>query len=404
MATPLLTTKLYIPPIRPDRVPRPRLIERLNEGLHRKLTLLSAPAGFGKTTLLSEWTRQSALPVAWVSLDVGDSDPARFWAYFIAALQTIHQSVGEPALAALQSPQPPWLEGLLTGLINEIAQAPAPFVLVLDDFHMIAGQPIHDGITFLLGNLPPQMHLIVSSRADPPWPLARLRARRDMTELRVDDLRFTSAEAASFLNEVMKLELSPGDVAALEERTEGWIVGLQMAALSMRGREDVSGFIKAFSGSHRFILDYLVEEVVDRQPRDIQEFLLKTSILERVTAPLCDAVTGANDGQTILAQLEQANLFLVPLDDERRWYRYHHLFADLLRNRLAQVWPDRVPTLHRRASEWYDSKGQIVEAVGHALMTGDVEWIESLVAANALAVIYHGELATVARWLDAPAR
>jgi LuxR family maltose regulon positive regulatory protein len=401
MAMTLLTTKLYIPLVRPDRLPRPRLIERLNKGLDRKLTLVSTPAGFGKTTLLSEWTRQSACPVAWVSLDTANSDAARFWAYLIAALQTIHEGVGGSAMAALQSPQPPLIQELLTGLINEIAQIPDPFALVLDDFQVITGQPVHNGITFLLDNMPPQMHLILSSREDPPWPLARLRARREMTELRTRDLRFTSEESAAFLNEVAQLDLSPEDVAALEERTEGWIVGLQMAVLSMRGRKDVSGFIKAFSGSHRFILDYLVEEVLEQQPRDVQEFLLKTSILGRMTAPLCNAVTGTEDSQTILAQLEQANLFLIPLDDERRWYRYHHLFADLLRNRLEQAQPGQVPALHRRASEWYESIGQIVEAVGHALLAGDVEWLGRLVAENALAAVYHGELATVVRWLDA---
>ncbi len=401
MAIPLLTTKLYIPPVRPDHLPRPRLIERLDEGLDRKLTLVSAPAGFGKTTLLSEWARQSAFPVAWVSLDAGDNDVARFWSYLIVALQKIHTGIGGSVLAALRSPQPPSIVELLTGLINEIAQVPAPFVLVLDDFYVITSQAVHGGITFLLDRLPPQMHVILSSREDPPWPLARLRAGREMTELRGRDLRFTTEEAASFLNEVIRLDLSPEDVAALEERTEGWIVGLQMAVLSMRGQKDVSGFIKAFSGSHRFILDYLVEEVLDQQPRDVQEFLLQTSILERMTAPLCNAVTGADDSPTILAQLEQANLFLVPLDDERRWYRYHHLFADLLRNRLEQVQPSRVSTLHRRASEWYESIGQIVEAVGHAFLAGDVDWLGRLVAENALAAIYQGELATVAGWLDA---
>jgi LuxR family maltose regulon positive regulatory protein len=406
MVTPLLATKLYIPPVRPDCVPRPHLIERLNKGLHRKLTLLSAPAGFGKSTLLGEWAQQSASPVAWVSLDTGDSDPARFWAYLIAALQTIHEGVGQFTLAAFQSPQPPSIEELLTGLLNEIAQVPAPFVLVLDDFHVITHHAIHDAIAFFLGNLPPQMHLILSGRADPPWPLARLRARCEVSELRTADLRFKSEEATSFLNEAMKLDLSPEDVAALEERTEGWIVGLQMASLAMqarlsiRGRTDVSRFIKAFSGSHRFILDYLVEEVLDQQSPDVLEFLLKTSILERMTAPLCDAVLGTDNSQTILAYLEQANLFLVPLDDERHWYRYHQLFADLLRCRLQQTQPDQLLPLHRRASAWYESRGQIVEAVGHALLAGDVEWIEHLVAGNALAVIYHGELATVARWLD----
>jgi LuxR family maltose regulon positive regulatory protein len=401
MAAPLLTTKLYIPPVRPDHLPRPRLIERLNEGVDRKLTLISAPAGFGKTTLLSEWARRSAFPVAWISLDTADNDAARFWSYVIVALQTIHEGVGESALTALQSPQPPLIEQLLTGLINEIAQVPAPFVLVLDDFHVITGQHVRDGMTFLLDNLSRQMHLVLSSREDPPWPLARLRARREMTELRTRDLRFTSEEAASFLNDLVQLDLSPEDVAALEGRTEGWIVGLQMAVLSMRGRKDASGFIKAFSGSHRFILDYLVEEVLDQQPRDVQAFLLKTSILERMTAPLCNAVAATEDSQTILAQLEQGNLFLVPLDDERRWYRYHHLFADLLRYRLEQAQPGQVPVLHRRASEWYESIGQIVEAIGHALLAGDVEWLGRLVAENSLAAIYHGELATVTRWMDA---
>jgi LuxR family maltose regulon positive regulatory protein len=407
MATPLLTTKLYIPPVRREWVPRPRLLARLNDGLDHKLTLISTPAGFGKTTLLSGWTRQSAFPVAWVSLDEGDNDPARFWAYVIAAVKKIHKGIGDSALAALQSPQLPQMEGLLNGLLNEIAQVSDPTVLVLDDFHVIADGAIHEGLTFLLDNVPPQMHLILSSRADPPWPLARLRARREMIELRTIDLRFTDDEAASFLNEAMKLDLSPGDIAALEERTEGWIVGLQMASLAMqaqlstRGRREVSGFIKAFSGSHRFILDYLVEEVLDQQSPDVQEFLLKTSILERMTAPLCDAVTASDDSQTILAQLDQANLFVVPLDDERCWYRYHQLFADLLRSRLQQTQPDGIPALHRRASEWHESSGQIVEAVGHALLAGDVEWIERLIAGNALAVIYHGELATVARWLDA---
>ena len=424
MATLLLRTKLYIPPVRPDPstvseaalrtrlVSRPRLIERLNAGLDRRLTLISAPAGFGKTTLLSEWVAgcgrlQPKVRIAWVSLDKGDNDPTLFWAYFIAALQTVHPDVGAAVVAALQSPgvagatTPPPIEPLLTGLINEIAEIPDPLALVLDDFHVITEQQVHEGVIILLDNMPPQMHLILSSRADPPWPLARLRARREITELRANDLRFTSQEAATFLNEVMKLDLSPEDVAVLEDRTEGWIAGLQMAALSMRGREDVSGFIRAFSGSHRFILDYLVEEVLDRQSPAIQEFLLKTSILEQMTAPLCDAVTDSADSQTILTHLEQASLFLVPLDDERRWYRYHRLFADLLRSRLEQAHPDRVPALHRRASEWYEHNVLIPEAVSHALAAGDVEGVARVVEGNALAMMDHGELTTLVGWLDA---
>ena len=401
MTTLLLRTKLYTPPIRPELVSRPRLIERLNAGLRRKLTVLSAPAGFGKTTLLSEWAAGCGRPVAWVSLDRGDNDPARFWAYFIAALQTIHEDVGEAALAALQSPQRPPIEPLLTGLINKIAEVPGSFALVLDDFHVITDQPVNDAVTFLLDNMPPQMHLILSSRADPPWPLARRRARGEITELRANDLRFTSQEAATFLKEVMRLDLSPEDVATLEARTEGWIAGLQMAALSMRGRKDVSGFIRAFTGSHRFILDYLVEEVLEQQPRDVQEFLLKTSILERMTAALCDTVTDGNDSQTVLTQLEQANLFLIPLDDERRWYRYHHLFADLLRSRLEQTQPDQMRALHRQASEWYEQNGLIAEAVSHAFAAGDVERVARMVEGNAFAMMDHGELTTLVAWLNA---
>jgi len=434
VSSPLLKTKLYIPPVRPDPstglrtrlVPRPRLIERLNVGLHRRLTLISAPAGFGKTTLLSEWIhtvgahRDAPLHVAWLSLDEGDNDPARFWVYFIAALQTIHESIGESVLAALQSTQPLPIETLLTGLINEIAEIPDSFAFALDDYHVIEAQPVHSALTFLLDHLPPQMHLVIATRADPPLPLARLRARNQLTELRAVDLRFTPGEAAAFLNDVMGLRLSTENIAALDACTEGWIAGLQMAALSMRGRKDVTAFIKAFSGSHRFVLDYLVEEVLDRQSSDTQEFLLKTSILERMTAPLCDAILDIrywrleidrntqppisniqSSSQQILEQLEAANLFIVPLDDERRWYRYHHLFADLLRSRLEQTHLDQVPALRRQASEWYEKNGLIAEAVSHALAAGDVKRVARLIAGNALTMIYHGELTTLVGWLDA---
>jgi LuxR family maltose regulon positive regulatory protein len=401
LVAPLLSTKLYIPPVRPDLVSRPRLIERLNEGLDRKLTLISAPAGFGKTTLLSEWVAGMDRPVAWVSLDKGDDELTRFWAYLITALQRVQPDTGQTALSALRSRQPPLMEPLLTGLINEIATTSPPFVLILDDVHVIANQQIHDGLTFLLDNLPPQMYLVLSSRSDPPWPFARLRARGEMTELRASDLRFSEGEAAAFLNHVMKLGLSAEDVAALEARTEGWIVGLQMAALSMRGRKDGSAFIAALTGTHRFILDYLVEEVLDQQSPAVQEFLLQTSILERLTAPLCDAVTDGQDSQAILIQVEQANLFLVPLDDERRWYRYHRLFVDLLRSRLERTHTDQVPVLHRRASEWYGDNRLIPEAVKHALAAGDVERTARLVEGNALAMVDHGELTTLLGWLAA---
>jgi LuxR family maltose regulon positive regulatory protein len=405
MTVPLLKTKLYVPPIRPDRVSRLRLIERLNDGIHsgHKLVLISAPAGFGKTTLLSDWIRQADRPVAWVSLDKGDNGLTQFWSYAIASLQAVHPGIGDIALTALQAarPQPPPLELLLTGLINESAKVKGSLVLVLDDVHVVTAPHVHDALVFLIDNMPPNMHLVLSSRADPPWPLARLRASREITELRANDLRFTSQEAATFLKEVMRLDLSPENVATLEERTEGWIVGLQMAALSVRGRQDVSGFITAFTGTHRFILDYLVEEVLDQQSPGIQEFLLRTSILKRMTLPLCDAVTDREDSQAILTHLEQANLFLIPLDDERRWYRYHHLFADLLCSRLEQqVGAQGLASLHRRASEWYEQNGLITEAVSHMLAAGDVERMAHLVEGNALAMMDRGELKTLAEWLD----
>ena len=401
MITSLLTTKLYIPPVRPELVSRPRLIERLNAELHRKLILISAPAGFGKTTLLSDWLGQREGPVAWLSLDEGDNDPAQFWAYLIAALQTIHKGIGEAALEALVSPQPPHIEALLTGLINEIAGIPDLSALVLDDFHVITDQQVNDEVIFFLDSMPPQMHLILSTRTDPPWPLARFRARREMTELRADDLRFTAKEAAAFLNKVMSLDLSPDDVAVLEDRTEGWIAGLQMAALSMRGREDVSGFIRAFSGSHRFILDYLVEEVLDQQSPAIREFLLRTCILGRMTAPLCDVVTGGTDSQTMLAQLEQANLFLVPLDDERRWYRYHRLFSELLRNQLALIHPDQMPVLHQRASEWFEEKGFTEETIAHAFAARDYERVARLVEKYAQDMLHQSKYNILSLWIEA---
>jgi LuxR family maltose regulon positive regulatory protein len=398
----LLATKLYIPLPRPRLVARPRLLERLNQGLAGRLVLISGPAGFGKTTLLSAWAPEAYAHVAWLSLDPADNDPARFWIYAIAALQTIREGLGAAALAALQSPQPPAMEPLLTGLINDIAACgPEPLVLVLDDLHLITAPPIHEALLFLVDHLPPAMHLVLSGRADPPWPLARLRAQGKMIELRTDDLRFTAAEVAAFLNDVMGLGLSAADIAALDDRTEGWIVGLQMAALSMQGRSDAPAFIQAFRGSHRFILDYLVEEVLDRQPGDVQGFLHQTSVLDRLTAPLCDAVTGHTDSQAVLTQLERANLFLVPLDDERRWYRYHHLFADLLESRLERSQPDQVAVLHRRASAWYEEQQMIVEAVAHALAARDVERVAHLVEENVLGLMEHGNLGVLVEWLNA---
>ena len=397
----LLTIKLNTPSVPSKLVPRQRLIEQLDAGMDRKLTLVSAPTGFGKTTLLSEWIASCDRPTAWIALDKGDNDPARFWAYVVAALQRVHPGIGRDLQAAIQSPPPLRIESLLADLINEVAAEPSPFILVLDDYHVITSQQVNDAMIYLVDNLPPPMHLVISSRTDPPWPLARLRARREMTELRIRDLSFTPDEAATFLNDVMGLQLSADDVSTLDDRTEGWVAGLQLAALSMQGRDDTASFISAFSGGHRFVVDYLIEEVLDRQPRSTQTFLLQTSILERMTGPLCDAVTGREDSQRQLEMLERANLFVVPLDDERRWYRYHHLFADLLRSRMEQAQDEPAVELHRRAAAWCEENGLLNDAADHALAAGDFEAVARLVEENALPMVRQGELITLLGWLDA---
>ncbi|HNB54545.1 MAG TPA: hypothetical protein PK530_21540, partial [Anaerolineales bacterium] len=385
MPAPLLATKLYIPPPRPKMVSRPRLLERLNEGLAMggKLTLISASAGFGKTTLVSEWLAHCGRPVAWLSLDAGDNDPLGFLAYLVAALQTLKGEFGEGIRATLQTPQPPPLDGLFTALLNEIATLTPPFVLVLDDYHTLEAPEIDRALTFLLDHVPPQMHLVIATREDPHLPLARLRARGQLTELRAADLRFTPAEASEFLTRLMGLHLSVQEVAALEARTEGWIAGLQMAALAMQGlppqgKSDATHFIQSFTGSHRFVLDYLMEEVLEHQPGEVQTFLLQTSILERLCGPLCDAVMGSSTetGKDILKALDHANLFIIPLDNERRWYRYHHLFGDLLRQRLGK--PTELPELHLRASRWYEANGDLPAAFHHALAATDFERAASL--------------------------
>jgi len=378
---PLLATKLYVPPPRANLVPRPRLVERLNEGLRGRLTLVAAPAGFGKTTLVGEWVAGCGRPVAWLSLDEGDNDPTRFLMYLVAALRTIAPSIGAGLVGLLQSPQPPPIESILTALLNEIASVPDDFVLVLDDYHVIDSRPVDDALTFLLEHLPPRMHLVIATREDPHLPLARLRARGQLAELRAADLRFTAAEAAELLNRAMGLNLSAEDISALETRTEGWIAGLQLAAISMQGHKDAASFIKSFAGSHRFVLDYLVEEVLERQPETVQSFLLRTSILERLCGPLCDAVLldPPASGQETLENLERANLFIVPLDNERRWYRYHHMFADVLRMHLMAGQPDQVSALHRRASEWCEHNGSTDNAIHHALAAEDFERAAGLI-------------------------
>ena len=400
MSTPILTTKLYVPPPRPHAVLRPRLTGRLNEGLHRKLTLISAPAGFGKTTLLGEWVAGCERPAAWLSLDEADSDPTRFLAYLVAALQTIAPNIAEGVLGMLQSPQPPPTEAVLTTLLNETATIEDDLALVLDDYHVIDARAVDDALAFVLEHLPPRMHLIISTREDPHLPLARLRARGQLGELRAADLRFTPSEAAEFLEGVMGLDLSAEDIAALEDRTEGWIAGLQLAALSMRGREDVAGFIRAFAGDNRYVVDYLVEEVLQRQPERVRSFLLQTSILERLSGPLCDAVTDQERSNALLEALERGNLFVVPLDDRRHWFRYHHLFADVLRARLMEEQPDRAPTLHRRASEWYERNGSPTDAIRHALAAEDFERAAGLVELAALEMLGSSQ-ETLYRWLMA---
>jgi len=416
---PILATKLYVPQPRAALVARPGLRERLERGLDGPLTVIAAPAGFGKTTLLADWLASSPRPrqVAWLSLDAADSDPRQFLRYLVAAFQTIAPAAGHAALAVLQSAQPPPLETLMPVVANDLVQAAEGCVLVLDDYHTIDGPAVHQVLAYLLDHLPPQLHLVIATRVDPPLPLARLRARGQLTELRAHDLRFTPAEAAQFLQEVMGLPLTVADVMALEARTEGWIAGLQLAALTLqnRPREQMADFIDAFTGSHRFVVDYLVDEVLARQPGHLLTFLLQTSILERLSGGLCDAVVlgdasglssaapsgGQAYSQLILEQLERSNLFIVPLDDDRHWYRYHHLFAQVLRERLASgASQNMVASLHRRASGWFEGQGLIVEAVQHALAAHDWERAASLIEAHGLLLMVRGEVHTVLAWLD----
>ncbi len=405
MPTPILATKLYLPPPRSKIVHRPHLIERLNEGLTAgcKVSLISASAGFGKTTLVSEWVAVCGRPVAWLSLDGGDNDPARFISYLVKALQTIQAGIGEGLLAALQSPQPLQVETILTTLLNEITNIPENFLLVLDDYHLIDSQPVDRSLTFLIEHQPPQMHLVIATREDPQLPLARYRARGQCTELRAADLRFTPSETAKFLNQLMDLNLSGEDVIALETRTEGWIVGLQLAALSMQGHQDTSSFIQSFTGSHHFILDYLVEEVLGQQPVSIQTFLLRTSMLERMSGPLCDAILldPAIPGQVTLEYLERANLFIVPLDNERHWFRYHHLFGDLLRKRLGQsLTPGEINKLHLLASQWYETNDLMLEAFKHAAAANDVERAGRLIESEKMPLHQRGTATTILAWLE----
>ncbi len=408
MATPILATKLYAPLPRPKAVPRPRLIEPLNEGLHRKLTLVSAPAGFGKTTLVCEWIAHCDRPVAWLSLDEGDNDLPRFLAYVVAALQTVEPSIGNDILGLLASSQTPPTELILTTLLNGISSTSNHILLVLDDYHVIESPPIDRALTFLLDHLPQSaeghggMHLIIASRIDPSLPLSRLRAGDQMTEIRERDLRFTQDEAGAFLHDVLALELSSNEVAALMAHTEGWVAGLQLAALSIQGlkrKGDVSAFVERFTGSERYIHDYLADEVLQQRPKGTKNFLLQTSILDRLSGPLCDAVTQRQDSQSILETLEAANLFLVPLDDERCWYRYHHLFAGLLRQRLAQILPGETQLLHQRACDWFERNGFSDEAIKYALRAEDFERASAQIESVAEEVWASGIDTRLRNWL-----
>ncbi|MEA2972991.1 MAG: hypothetical protein QOG82_1449 [Actinomycetota bacterium] len=394
-ATPLLETKFRVPKRRRTVVTRARLTRRLSEGAESALTVVSAPAGFGKSTLLTEWlaTAPSRWTTAWLSLDSRDNDPAVFWAYLMAALQA--------ATGELPQSTPSPTEAALATLLNDLAGLPEDVVLVLDDYHVIEAREVHDALAYLLEHLPPQVHVVIASRTDPPLPLARLRGRGELVEIRAADLRFTTEEAAAYLSEAMGLDVTAADVAALEERTEGWIAALQLAALSMQGRDDISGFIAQFAGDDRYVVDYLVGEVLQRQPDDIRRFLLRTSVLHRLNGALADAVTDGFGGRSMLEALDRANLFLIPLDERRHWYRYHHLFADVLRARLLDEEPDEVPGLHRRASAWWEQHGDRAEAVSHALAGEDFERAADLIELAAAPLHQARQEATLHRWLDA---
>ena len=400
----LLATKLYVPRVQRGLVPRPHLAEALGDGLAGALILVSAPAGFGKTALLADWIRREGKPAAWVSLDAGDNDPVRFWRHAAAALDRVLPGTSAQVGPLLGPPAPHSFEGPVTALVNELADRPGEdeLLLVLDDYHLVGSQSVHASVGFLLEHLPPGLHLVLATRADPPLPLARLRARSQLTELRAADLRFTADEAAALLRQATGADLPAVSVAALTARTEGWAAGLQLAGLSLRGKQDAAGFVAAFSGGHRYVLDYLAGEVLDHQPDQVREFLLETSVLERLSGELCDAVTGRADSQALLQQIEAAGLFLVPLDEVRGWWRYHQLFADLLRGRLQEEQPVQVTRLHRNAAAWCEEHGLADDAVRHAVAAGEMTWAARLIEQHFDTVcVSRGETATTQRWISA---
>ncbi len=395
----LLVTKFTIPPVRSLLLQRSHLLTILDQSRSFPLTLLSASAGFGKTTLLSTWASQSTSQVAWLTLDEQDNDPTRFWAYVIAALRHSGSPVGEATLALLHSPQPALLTSALTALINELAALAQDTALILDDYHLIREQAIHESLQFMLDHLPPCLHLLLASRADPQLPLARLRARGQVVEIRETDLRLSGEEAARFLTQIMNLSLSAEDIGRLETRTEGWITGLQLAALSLRRHADVSAFLKTFAGSHRLILDYMQEEILEPLPEGQQRFLIQTAVLERMNAEVCQALTGEKASQQMLESLERANLFLVPLDEERCWYRFHTLFREVLLARLQASQPEQVARLHREAALWYQQQGWPHEAIPHALATKDFLFVAELLEGCVERLYLQGELQTLLAWI-----
>ena len=401
MSDSLLTTKLYFPPARANLVPRPRLIERLKTGLQGPLTLISAPAGSGKTTLMSAWRTGPGhnVPTAWLSLDVLDNDPARFLLYLTAALGTVTPGLAASTALLLHSSELPSLDTIQVSFIQELNAFTSDLVVALDDYHVIANPEIHAILDFLLSHLPPSTHLVILTRSDPPLPIARLRVRNQLVEIRAEHLRFTAPETAAFLHGMGAYQLTEPQLAALEGRTEGWIAGLQLAALSMQGLDDIGNFISTFTGSHHYIVDYLVNEVLDRQPEPVRIFLMQTSILARLDVSLCNAVTGRTDSREMLKSLEQANLFLIPLDNERRWYRYHHLFADVLHSYLGQTQPEHIPALHHRAAEWFENNGFLEDAISHALAGGDKERAGRLAELNNSRQLMRGELVALSGML-----
>lgn len=402
----LLQTKFYVPPIHSKQIVRPRLSDLITTGLDKALILLSAPAGYGKTTLMSSWLKEKGIPFAWLSLDGGDNDPIRFLQYLLAALETIASGIEDDLSGILQGIQPAQFENVINLLVNKLASCSDPFVLVLDDFHVLHSEEVLKMLLYLLEHLPPPMHLAILTRNDPLLPLSRLRVRGQLLDIRAGQLRFTPDEIAAFLNDMMGLHLSSSDLFALEKRTEGWIASLQLAALSMQSSQDIHAFVSAFTGSHHYVMDYLTEEVLKLQPKEVSDFLLQTSILERLCGPLCEAVLETDgaapvDGQAMLESLEEMNLFTIPLDDERHWYRYHHLFSDVLRKRLEHQSRPLLPKLHRRASQWYEKNGFISESIQQVITAGDHEHAAKLIEDNGCLLLISGEVATLLNWAEA---